>query len=72
MPDNQLSGALFDPYRFGSEMNVNSKFASSLNELIHEIRVEEGKRTRATRAAESVAKLANAPSMRRRDFDNGA
>jgi hypothetical protein len=24
-PDNQLSGALFDPYRFGSEMNVNAK-----------------------------------------------
>src|ERR1700674_4232587 len=47
-PDNQLSGALFDPYRFGSEMNVNAKFASSLNELINEIRVKKGKRTRAT------------------------
>jgi hypothetical protein len=33
-PDNQLSGSLFDPYRFGSETNVNAKFASSLNELI--------------------------------------
>jgi hypothetical protein len=47
-PDNQLSGVLFDPYRFGSEMNVNAKFASSLNELINEIRVKKGKRTRAT------------------------
>jgi hypothetical protein len=28
-------------------MNFNAKFASSLNELINEIRVEEGKRTRA-------------------------
>jgi|SRR6267143_135045 len=44
----QLSGTLFDPYRFGSEMNVNAKFASSLNQLIHEIRVKKGKRTRAT------------------------
>src|ERR1700682_6099675 len=47
-PDNQLSGAFFNPYGFGSEMNVNAKFASSLNELIHEIRVKKGKRTRAT------------------------
>jgi hypothetical protein len=47
-PDNQLSGTLFDSYRFGSEMNLNAKFASSLNELINEIRVKKGKRTRAT------------------------
>jgi hypothetical protein len=47
-PDNQLSGALFDPYRFGSEMNVNAKFASSLNELVDEIRIKKGKRTWAT------------------------
>src|ERR1700730_13424084 len=47
-PDDQLSGALFNPYCLGSEMNVNAKFTSSLNELIHEIRVKKGKRTRAT------------------------
>src|ERR1700730_6959298 len=46
--DNQLSGAPFDLYRFGSEMNVNTKFTSSLNELINEIRVKKGKGTRAT------------------------
>jgi hypothetical protein len=46
-PDNQLSGAPFDPYRFSFQMKVNPKFASSLNELINEIRVKEGKRTRA-------------------------
>src|ERR1700681_343222 len=40
--DNQLGGALFDRYRFGSEMNVNAKFASSLNELINQIRVKKG------------------------------
>jgi hypothetical protein len=44
-PDSQLSGALFDPYRFGSEMNVNAKFARSLNELINEIWVKKGERT---------------------------
>jgi len=27
----QLNRAFFDPYRFGSEMNVNPKVASSLN-----------------------------------------
>jgi hypothetical protein len=48
MSNNQLSGALFDPYRFGSAKNVNAKFASSLNELINEIRVKKDKRTRAT------------------------
>jgi hypothetical protein len=47
-PDKELSGALFDPDRFGSEMNVNAKFASSLNELINEIRVKKGKRTGST------------------------
>jgi hypothetical protein len=47
-PDIQLSHVLFDPYRFGSEMNVNAKVASSLNQLINEIRVKKGKRTRAT------------------------
>src|SRR6202162_213129 len=47
-PDNQLTRALFDPDRFGSQMNLNAKFASSLNELINEIRVKKGKRTRAT------------------------
>jgi len=46
--NNKLSGALFDPYRFGSETNVYAEFASPLNELINEIRVEKGKRTRAT------------------------
>jgi hypothetical protein len=46
--DHQLSGALFDPYRFGSEMNVNAKFASLLNKLINKVRVKKGKRTRAT------------------------
>jgi hypothetical protein len=46
--DGQLSGALFDPYRFGSQMNVNAKFASSPNELTNEIRVKKGKRTPAT------------------------
>jgi hypothetical protein len=46
--DNQLSGALFDPRRFGFEMKVDAKFASSLNELINEIRVKKGKWTRAT------------------------
>src|SRR4029077_15612637 len=44
----QLTGDLFDPYRFGSEMNVNAKFASPLNELITEIRVKRGKRRRPT------------------------
>src|SRR5260370_21336822 len=29
-------------------MNLNAQFASSLNELIHEIRVKKGKRTQAT------------------------
>ena len=47
-PDNQLSGALFDSYRFGSEVKVNAKFASSLNELVNEIRIKKGERTRAT------------------------
>jgi hypothetical protein len=46
-PDNQLTRALFGPDRFGSQMNVNAKFASSLNELINEIRVKKGKRTQA-------------------------
>src|ERR1700732_31579 len=32
--DSQLIRVLLDPDRFGSEMNVNAKFASSLNELI--------------------------------------
>jgi hypothetical protein len=47
-PDNQLSGALFDSYRFGSEMNVYAKVTSSLNQLVNEVRVKKGKRTRAT------------------------
>jgi hypothetical protein len=47
-PDSQLSGALFDPYRFGSQMNVNAKFASSLNDLINEIRVKKGEWAQAT------------------------
>jgi hypothetical protein len=47
-PDHQLSGALFDSYRFGSEVKVNAKFASSLNELVNEIRIKKGKRARAT------------------------
>ena len=47
-PDNPLAGALFNPYCFGSEMNVNAQFASSLNELINEIRIKKGKRTLAT------------------------
>src|ERR1700719_1520819 len=46
--DNQLSRALLNPYRFGSEMNVNTQCASALNQLIHEIRVKKGKRTRTT------------------------
>jgi hypothetical protein len=46
--DDQLSGALFDPCRFGFEMKVNAKSASSLDELINEIRVKKGKWTRAT------------------------
>jgi hypothetical protein len=46
--DNQLSGVLFDPCRFDLEMKVYAKFASSLNELINEIRVKMGKWTRAT------------------------
>jgi hypothetical protein len=29
-------------------MNVNAKFASSLNEQVNEIQVKKGKRTRAT------------------------
>src|ERR1700722_9125481 len=45
--DNQLS-VLFDSYGFGSEMNANAKFASSLNELIHEIRIKKRKGTWAT------------------------
>jgi hypothetical protein len=46
--DIQLSGALFDPYCFGSEMNVNAKFASLLYELVNEVRVKKAKRARAT------------------------
>ena len=46
--DNQLSRALLNPYRFGSEMNVNTQFASALNQLIHEIRVKKRKGTWAT------------------------
>jgi hypothetical protein len=42
-----MSHALFDPYRFGSQMNVNAKVASPLNQLINEIRVKKGKRARA-------------------------
>jgi hypothetical protein len=42
--DNQLSGAFFDSYGFGSETNVDAKFPSSLDELINEIRVEKRKR----------------------------
>jgi hypothetical protein len=45
--DNELSRALFDPCRFGFEMKVYAKFASSLDELINEIRVKKSKRTRA-------------------------
>jgi hypothetical protein len=41
----QMTADLFDPYRFGSEMNVNAKFARSLNELINEIWVKKGERT---------------------------
>jgi hypothetical protein len=44
----KLSRAFFDLYSFGSEMNVNAKVASSLNQLVNEIRVKKGKRTRAT------------------------
>jgi hypothetical protein len=47
-PNNELIGAPFDPYRFGSEMNVNAEFASSLNELIDEIRIKKSEMTRAT------------------------
>jgi hypothetical protein len=47
-PDNQLSGVPFDPCRFGFEMKVYAKFASSLDELINEIRVKKGKWMRAT------------------------
>jgi hypothetical protein len=47
-PNNQLSGALFDASRFGFEMKVYAKFASSLYELINEIRVKKGKWTLAT------------------------
>jgi hypothetical protein len=47
-PDNQLRRAFFDLYGFGSEMNVNAKVASSRNQLVNEIRVKEGKRTRPT------------------------
>src|ERR1700681_1428295 len=46
--DNQLSGALLNRYRFGSEVNINTQFARALNQLIYEIRVKKGKRTRAT------------------------
>ena len=38
--DDQLSGALFDPCRFGFEMKVYAKFASSLDGLINEIRIK--------------------------------
>jgi hypothetical protein len=46
-PDSQLRGALFDPNRFGSQMNLNAKLASSLNQLINEIRVKKGERAQA-------------------------
>jgi hypothetical protein len=46
--DIQLSGALFDPHCFGSETNVNAKFASLLYELVNEARVKKAKRARAT------------------------
>jgi hypothetical protein len=46
--DIQLSGALFDPYCFGSEMNVNAKFASLLYELANEVRVKKAKRAGST------------------------
>ena len=46
--DIQLSGAVFDSYCFGSEMNVNAKLASLLNKLINEIRVKKAKRAWAT------------------------
>jgi hypothetical protein len=46
--DNQLSGALFDLCRFGFEVKVYAKFASSLDELINEIRVKKGKWTLVT------------------------
>jgi hypothetical protein len=32
--NNQPTCVVFDPYRFGSETNVNAKVASSLNQLI--------------------------------------
>jgi hypothetical protein len=47
-PDSQLTGALFDPDRFGCQMNVNAKFASPLNKLINEIRVKEDQWAQAT------------------------
>jgi hypothetical protein len=46
--DNQLSGALFDPCRFGFKMKVYAKFAGTLDEPINEIRVKKGKWTRVT------------------------
>ena len=39
---------IFDPYRFSSQMNVNAKIASSLNELINEIQVKKGEWAQAT------------------------
>jgi hypothetical protein len=37
---------LFDPYRFGSKMNVNTTFESSLNELLNDIRATMARRGR--------------------------
>ena len=46
-PDNKVAGTFLYPFRFGPKLNVNAKFASSLNELINEFRVKERKGPRA-------------------------
>ena len=48
MPGQSTDRSFFDPDRFGSQMQLNAKLASSFDELINEIRFKTGKRTRAT------------------------
>lgn len=38
--NNQLTGAFFDAHDLGPELNVNAKLASSLHNLIDQVRVK--------------------------------
>jgi hypothetical protein len=47
-PHSQLTGTLFNSYRFGSKMKGYAEFASSLDKLINEIGIKKREGTLAT------------------------